>query len=339
MRNLLRRIWYIASGRRQELDLADELAFHREMKAQELRDRGVGAADLDAETRRAMGNDLAERQRSRDVWVWPWLQDISQDVRFGARMLAKDRRFTAAAVLALGTWHRPQQLRLHHRQHGDVQGAAVPRRASPRSICGCEDGRGLGQVSPPDYREWRDTARSFEGLAGHTGGTMNLSDDRRSAERLRGGYVSSNLLQLLRTAPVAGRGFVADDERPGAESVTMLSYEIWQSRYGGEPIIGHPVRVNGAPSTIIGVMPPGFAFPFQTQVWQPLSSAPGVGERGQRSADAQRGRPPGRRRRPAGRARGDADHRGDHCRSASREPQGPAAVGDEPERQRHLHPA
>lgn len=109
---------------------------------------------------------------------------------------------------------------------------------------------------------------------------MNLGDDRRSAERLRGGYVSSNVLPLLRIKPVAGREFVPEDDRPGAESVTMLGYDIWQSRYGGEPVVGHAVRVNGAPSTIIGVMPPGFAFPFQTQLWQPLSAAPGAGDAG-----------------------------------------------------------
>lgn len=95
--NLLRRIWFIAAGRRRELDLADELALHRDLKAQELREQGVSEAEIAAATQRAMGNDLAERQRARDVWVWPWLQDISQDARFGARMLAKDRRFTAAA--------------------------------------------------------------------------------------------------------------------------------------------------------------------------------------------------------------------------------------------------
>src|SRR5688572_560356 len=98
MPKLLRRIWYIATGRRQEVDPADEMAFHREMKVQELREAGISEAEIAAATQRALGNDLAERQRSRDVWVWPWLQDVSQDVRFGARMLARDRRFTLAAV-------------------------------------------------------------------------------------------------------------------------------------------------------------------------------------------------------------------------------------------------
>lgn len=66
MRSLLRRIWYIASGRRQEIDLADELAFHRDMKVQELRDRGLSESEVAAATQRELGNDLSARQaRSR----------------------------------------------------------------------------------------------------------------------------------------------------------------------------------------------------------------------------------------------------------------------------------
>lgn len=278
--NILRRILFIATGRRRELDLADELQFHRELKAQELREQGVREADIASATQRAMGNDVAERQRARDIWVWPRLQDVTQDVRFGARMLAKDRRFTVAAVLALGLG-----LGLNNSVFTIVNTAMFKElpfeEASQLIDLRLMDARGMGgQVSPPDYRDWLASARSFEGLAAHSGATMNLSDDRRSAERLRGAYVSSNMLQLLRITPVNGRGFVPADERPGAEPVTMLSYEIWQSRYGGAPIIGHAVRVNGTPSTIIGVMPPGFVFPFQTQLWQPLSGLPGVVEGG-----------------------------------------------------------
>jgi putative ABC transport system permease protein len=277
--NLLRRVLFIATWWRHESDLADELAFHREIKAQELREQGLSETDLATETSRAMGNDVAERQRARDVWIWPWLQDISQDVRFGMRMLAKDRRFTAAAVLALGLG-----VGLTNSVFTIVNTAMFKELpfAEPTRLIDLRlmDSRGMsGQVSAPDYHDWREAAaKSFEGLAAHSSGTMNLSDDRRSAERLRGAYVSSNMLQLLRITAIAGRGFTPEDDRPGAESVTMLGYDIWQTRYGGEPVLGHAIRVNGAPSTIIGVMPPGFLFPFQTQMWQPLSAAPGIGD-------------------------------------------------------------
>ena len=276
MRNLIRRIWYIATGRRQEQDLADEVAFHREMKAQELRERGVGERDVVAATRRALGNDLSARQQSRDVWVPPWLQDISQDIRFGARMLIKDRRFTIAAVVALGLG-----IGVNNSVFTILNAALFKELPFPEPSrlvdLRLTDPRGSGSVSYADFRDWQAGTTSFEGLGATVMSTMNISDER-GAERLRASYLSANTFRLLRTRPIAGREFIAADERPGAPSATIVSYEIWQTRYAGEPIVGHAIRVNGVPSTIVGVMPPRFAFPMLTQIWQPLSSAPGLSE-------------------------------------------------------------
>lgn len=88
----------------------------------------------------------------------------------------------------------------------------------------------------------------------------------------------------LRAKPILGREFIAVDERPGAPSVTLLSYEVWQGRYGGDPsIVGHGVRVNGVPSTVIGVMSPGFAFPMTAQLWQPITAINGLSETNRRT--------------------------------------------------------
>src|SRR2546422_3537355 len=84
MRHLLRRVWHLIRQRQFEDDLAEEMEFHRSMT-----------------TGGAFGSTALAQNRSRDVWIWPWLQDIAQDVRFAARLLAKDRRFTLAAVAAL----------------------------------------------------------------------------------------------------------------------------------------------------------------------------------------------------------------------------------------------
>ena len=274
MPNLLRRVWYIVTGRRQELELAEELEFHREMKAQELRERGVSEGDIAAATQRALGNDLSMRQQARDIWVWPWLQDITQDIRFGARMLIKDRRFTIAAVLALGLG-----IGVNNAVFTIVDTMLYRELPFPESnrliIPQFVDPRGIGQVSYADYLDWKSSAKSFEGLSAHTGGTMSLSNEGQSAERMRGTYVSSNAFRVLHTKPLLGREFIAEDDRPGAPAVTILGHDVWQGRYGGDPaIIGRGVRVNGLPYTVVGVMPPGFAFPMTTQMWQPLTSMP-----------------------------------------------------------------
>ena len=101
MRKLLRRLHYAVSQRRRERELSEELAFHRDMKQQEFESQGLPARDAAIAAQRALGNDALSVNHARDVWIWPWLQDLSQDVRFAVRLLLKERRFSAVAILAL----------------------------------------------------------------------------------------------------------------------------------------------------------------------------------------------------------------------------------------------
>ncbi len=276
MHPLLRRLSWMIRRSEHESDLAEELRFHQQMKEQELRDGGVAPGDAAPAARRAMGNDLSARQYSRDVWIWPWLQDISQDIRFGVRMLLKDRRFTAAAIIALAlgiavnnsvfTIFNAAMLR-------DLPFAEPDRLVDVKLI----DRGGQDQVDYETFLRFAEAPRSLEGLSADSSGTMNLSEVGRAAERMRGTYVSSVLFQLLRAEPILGRRFTRDDEQPGAAAVAMISYKIWQSRYGADPsVIGRGVRINETPTTIIGVMPPGFGYPLMASVWMPLSQLPGL---------------------------------------------------------------
>lgn len=92
MRTLLRRIAHALQNRRHERELAEEIAFHREMKQQELEAGGVPARDAAIQAPRALGNDALAVNRARDIWIWPWLQDLSQDVRFACRLLVMSDR-------------------------------------------------------------------------------------------------------------------------------------------------------------------------------------------------------------------------------------------------------
>ena len=272
MMRLLRRLWFLIN--KEEDDLAAEIELHRQMKADELRAKGAGDHDLAAATRRAMGNDLLARERSRDVWVPVWLQDITQDFRFGARMLIKDRRFTIAAVIALGLGigvNNSVFTIMNAALFRPLPFAESERLVDPILI----DAQGRrGFVSYADYLDWQKSATAFEALSAYQGGTFNLSDDTRSAERLRGVFVTANTFRMLRVAPFIGRDFTADDDRPGAPSVAILSYDLWQGRYGGEPgVVGQAVRINSQPATVIGVMPRPFAYPATAQIWQPLSAS------------------------------------------------------------------
>ena len=274
---LLRRLWFVITRRQREDDLSDEMEFHRQMRADAFRQAGVPEANVASSTQRALGNDLLARERSRDVWVSPWLQDVTKDVTFGVRMLAKDRQFTIAAVLALALGigiNNSVFTIMNAALFRDLPLDRPDRLLTARMV----DARGdNGLVSYLDYLDWQQTAKSFEGLIADQSGTMNLSEDGRSAERMRGTFVTANTFKTLHIAPFLGRDFTAADERPGATPVVLLSYEIWQSRYGGEPsAVGRTVRINSVPAIVVGVMPPGVAYPMFAQIWQPATSIPNL---------------------------------------------------------------
>ena len=270
MRTLLRRIVYALQRRRHERELADEIAFHREMKQQELEANGVPARDAVFEAQRALGNDALAANRARDVWIWPWLQDLSQDVRFAGRLLLKDRRFTAAAVLALalgigatttaftfvnGAVLRPLPLK-------DGERLVFLRMVDARQ-------RPLG-VSYADVRDWRAATKTLSHVATSFEFAMNISDEGLPAQRLLGSYISLDAFDMLGATPLIGRGFLPEDDRLDAPRTAILAHTVWTTRYGADPaVIGRTVRINDIPTTVIGVMPDRFHFPFATEMWMP----------------------------------------------------------------------
>jgi putative ABC transport system permease protein len=135
-------------------------------------------------------------------------------------------------------------------------------------------GREFG-VSEPDFEDWRRATRTFSGVALMQLGNVNLSADERAPDQYDATYISANGFSLIGTQPEIGRGFSAEDDRPGAPAVMLLSYTVWQSRYAGDrSVVGRTIRANSEPATIVGVMPPGMQFPFTSEVWLPTSQRP-----------------------------------------------------------------
>jgi predicted permease len=126
-------------------------------------------------------------------------------------------------------------------------------------------------VSYPDFEDWRAQATSFEGLAIVHGIPITLADASGFAERHDATEVSAGTFALVGQRPILGRDFTAEDEAAGAAPVAILRSGFWERRFGRDPrVIGRTVRVNGVPTTIVGVMPAGFSFPQNQDVWLPL---------------------------------------------------------------------
>jgi putative ABC transport system permease protein len=203
------------------------------------------------------------------------MSSMLQDLRYAARRLVRDRRFTLAAVaaLALGIGATSAVFTLVN---------AVLLRALPFNepdrimMISTRDaqGRSFG-VSEPDFEDWRRATRTFSGISLVQMGPVNFSADDRVPDRYEGVYISWNGFSLIGARPAIGRDFSAEDDRPGAPAVILLSNKVWQSRYAGDQsIVGHIIRVNSEPATIVGVMAPGVQFPFNTEVWLPLAQRP-----------------------------------------------------------------
>jgi predicted permease len=121
-----------------------------------------------------------------------------------------------------------------------------------------------------DYLDWGARQRTLQGLGAFARGTVNLSGTERP-ERYFGAFVTANTFDLLRVRPVLGRAFLPAEQGPDAPAVAMISHTVWHDRFGARPdVIGETVRVNGEPTTVVGVLPEGFAFPYWEDVWLPL---------------------------------------------------------------------
>jgi predicted permease len=200
-----------------------------------------------------------------------------QDLRFALRLLLRNRWLTAAAVTALALGIGANAVVFTLVNAVLIRGLPYPDGDRIVSL-GTRDARGRDRaVSYADFVDWRESARSMRSLGASGGAPMTLAEADHAAERFQGAFISADGLAMVGEAPVVGRLFTAADDRPGAPAVVVLGYTVWTTRYGRDPaILGRVVRVNGIPSTVIGVMPEQFRFPNNNDVWQPLSAMPNV---------------------------------------------------------------
>jgi predicted permease len=138
--------------------------------------------------------------------------------------------------------------------------------------------------SYPDFRDYRAQSTSFESFEASQQQGAVLSETGNPPHNYSLDKVSAGMFQMLHIPPVLGRGFLPGDEKPAAEPVVVLGYNVWKERYGGSPnIVGHVVRVNTNPATIVGVMPDGFQFPSGQSLWMPLVPNDDLEKRSNRS--------------------------------------------------------
>src|ERR1700736_3487696 len=209
------------------------------------------------------------------------LDSFQQDVRVGLRVLFKDKAFCFLAVLVLGLGIGGATTQFTVVNAIVLRGFSFPHPEQLMSV-GLVDPQasaqnnnfGFGNIpTAQDYEDLHAAQQSFVQTAGYlSGSTINLTY-KNNPQRYTGGYVTEDFFKIIGVSPVLGRDFTAEDNKPGAEKVTLLGDEIWRRDFGADPkIVGQSVRINGKAATIIGVMPPNFKFPISEELWTPLYS-------------------------------------------------------------------
>ncbi|HKT68187.1 MAG TPA: ADOP family duplicated permease, partial [Terriglobales bacterium] len=211
------------------------------------------------------------------------METLIQDVRYGIRMLRNSPGFTAVAlvVLTVGIGANVAIFSVVN----TVLLRPLPYHDPGRLVMLWESlpGIGYGQLgtSSGEYLDYRGRNRVFSGIAGYKNDTANLTGSGQP-ERVHITEATANLFSVLGVQPRIGRTYTAEEDRPGAGKVAVLSYGLWKRRFGADRnILGRVVDLDGQPYTVLGVMPASFQFPFSTlpyseqaELWVPVAFTP-----------------------------------------------------------------
>ncbi|MCI0568017.1 MAG: ADOP family duplicated permease [Acidobacteria bacterium] len=265
MRELLRRISYLWNRRRLEREMAEEMAYHREL--------------MSPDRRTNFGDELRLREDAREIWGWTWLDRLHQDLTYGARVLRNAPGFTLTAmlVLVLGIGVPLSAFRV---VLTDLQGGSVPDPDSLVRLTRRAPGAHATNLTYPELAFYAANAKSFRNVIGVSGGNQAIFGEAAAGsapESINVAFATSDYFSEFGIVPALGRVLTSDDERPDAEPAAVIGETFWQRRLGGDPaVIGRCIRVNGKLLRVVGVMPRS-AKP-RDEVWMPLVRQPYVVE-------------------------------------------------------------
>jgi putative ABC transport system permease protein len=281
MREACARFLSLFNARDLDREFDDEARSHLALATEDYVQRGMPLAEAQRLARVKFGAIAASRDAHRDSRGLPWLEALFYDLRFALRGLRRDRAFTLAAIamlaLAIGL-----NVTLFTVMNAFLFRGYPLVKENDRVVYLQEQFPG-GRccISYPDFEAWRVQAHAFQGMAFVGEREISLRDTSGHLIDMAAFTVSANAFSLLGVPPMLGRDFTPADEVAGASPVAILNYRVWESRFGkGADVVGAPIQIDGAPATIIGVMPERFDFPTQFDLWMPLVQTPELQQRG-----------------------------------------------------------
>ena len=276
---LVARARSLARGMRRtanvDVEMEEEFRHHLELRTRDLMHAGLAPADAARRARLEFGSTERYKEKGRQSRGLRRFDDLRAswlDFKLGFRMLVKYPGLTIVGGLAMafaiavgtatfeilveGTGYTlplPEGDRVVGIQNRDVAASRDERRTSH------------------DFVVWRDQLRSVRDLGAYRDAERNLIRGTGSGEPVTVAEISASAFRLTRVPPLLGRTLVDADEHPAAAPAVVIGYDEWQRRFAGDSsIVGRTVRLGGEPSTVVGVMPEGFAFPVSHEYWVPL---------------------------------------------------------------------
>ena len=274
---MVRRVRYLVFRGRYTADLEEEMRLHIALREAKLVERGAAPVDAHNSALRRFGNRTSLRARSRDIWGLNWLDDALADIRFAVRRLRARPGFVLATILvaALGIgattavfsaidaalirplpFARPDALVTLRLIDIPLETAGAPSLSTETQ----------------HYLYLTDVAKMhdlFSGVGEYASGGLNMENGRRPL-RVNVGVVTAHLFALLGVSPERGREFTDDEGTPHGPRAVILSDAFWRGPLGGGDVLGTSIRLNGNAYTVVGIMPPSFSFPNESQLWIPL---------------------------------------------------------------------
>ena len=261
-----------------ESRMEEEFRFHVEMETERLvRDEGLTPEEAKRRALVAFGGVERHKETLRVDRGIAWLSGLRLDLRLGLRMLAKYPSLTAISVLGMAV-----AVAIGAVAFGviyTVIDPSLPVDEGHRVVAlQNQDARRSGEGRETHLHVldvWRAELHAVELLGAYRTVDRNLITPRGRPEPVRIAEMSATGFRIMRTPPLMGRYFSAEDERAGADPVVVIGHGVWQDRFSGDPgIIGQSVQLGATMHTIIGVMPQGFAFPINNRIWSPLRLNP-----------------------------------------------------------------
>ena len=276
-RRFFQRLYYLFRPGSAESQLDREVSAHLALLEDEFIRQGMSVEEARLAARRRFGGVDQTKEQHRDARSFAWVEDLGRDIRYAVRTLAKSPGFTLAAILTLAIGIGGSTAVFSLIDAVLLRPLPVPNadRVVMVYMDASKFGFPRGDVSPAVYGAWTSQNDVFDALAASAEFGAVLQNNGEPL-RINGRRVTRSLFDVLGAQALVGRTFLPSEDQPGGPNVVVLSFGLWQRRFGGDPsLVGRSIAINDTPYLVVGVMPKTFQFlEDYVGLWVPAAFTP-----------------------------------------------------------------